>query len=204
MMQEQPIRYHEMVNTVCDENALRFNPECVPRSKNCIFPFIFDNRTFHTCTDYLDEQGQHWCSTKVEANGVHAGKQGEWGYCVPIQPGQGHTPWTIFFWIVISILVTMIVIMLGYLLYMSIQKQRFRNSSTVPWNHGDSPIPVFKETPPRFSPSTFLSSKMDASIYEPVAEKIGTPLPAFHQQAATPVELFQGTANDPSHLSEKL
>ena len=44
----------------------------------CIFPFVFNDITYNECTH--DEDG-FWCSTKVDSNGNHIGKQGNWGIC---------------------------------------------------------------------------------------------------------------------------
>ena len=44
----------------------------------CIFPFVLNNVTYNNCA--LDTEG-FWCSTKVDSNGNHIGKQGNWGIC---------------------------------------------------------------------------------------------------------------------------
>ena len=46
----------------------------------CVFPFIFDGETFNECP--LDDDGA-WCSTLVDANGIHVGGQDKWGNCGP-------------------------------------------------------------------------------------------------------------------------
>ena len=50
-------------------------------NKPCAFPFKFKGQQYRTCTDYSDPDGKFWCSTKVDRNGKHVGKAGEWGYC---------------------------------------------------------------------------------------------------------------------------
>ena len=40
--------------------------------KPCQFPFIFSNQTFYGCTIFQSENGNPWCSTKVDPLGwVH-------------------------------------------------------------------------------------------------------------------------------------
>ena len=62
----------------------------------CIFPFTFNNFTYHGCpTDPYDET-KRWCSTKTDENGVHVSSNGTWGYCTPgctpeIFPGNKYT-----------------------------------------------------------------------------------------------------------------
>ena len=49
----------------------------------CIFPFTFGGTIHHGCTTKgnLRPYERPWCSTKVNANGVHVGGQGHWGEC---------------------------------------------------------------------------------------------------------------------------
>eukprot|EP00095_Tigriopus_kingsejongensis_P000560 maker-scaffold776_size99073-snap-gene-0.17 protein:Tk00560 transcript:maker-scaffold776_size99073-snap-gene-0.17-mRNA-1 annotation:"hypothetical protein DAPPUDRAFT_312923" len=47
----------------------------------CVFPFKFQNFTFDGCTTITDSEKRPWCSTKVNANGVHIGAEGHWGHC---------------------------------------------------------------------------------------------------------------------------
>ncbi len=37
--------------------------------KPCQFPFIFSNQTFYGCTIFQSENGNPWCSTKVDPLG---------------------------------------------------------------------------------------------------------------------------------------
>jgi len=43
----------------------------------CVFPFIFNGKTYTSCTDVQDTMT--WCSTKVNARNQHI--TGNWGYC---------------------------------------------------------------------------------------------------------------------------
>ncbi|XP_054849700.1 fibronectin-like [Eublepharis macularius] len=46
------------------------------RGQACVFPFIYKNRTFYTCTNESDENGRFWCAT----TGNHD-KDKKWSYC---------------------------------------------------------------------------------------------------------------------------
>ena len=37
----------------------------------CVFPFIYGGRTYDTCVTHGTTDGSSWCSTEVDANGVH-------------------------------------------------------------------------------------------------------------------------------------
>jgi len=69
--------YHEYdYEDVCLTSADSEDPE-----KECVFPFTFNNFTYHGCpTDPIDEK-KRWCSTKTDENGVHITGTGTWGYC---------------------------------------------------------------------------------------------------------------------------
>ena len=45
--------------------------------KPCIFPFIYGGKSYGECT--TEDHDQPWCSTKVDAGGIHVG--GYWGNC---------------------------------------------------------------------------------------------------------------------------
>merc|ERR1711999_44223 len=50
----------------------------------CIFPFTFNGVTYVSCAEWVyggDNQGQKWCSTKVDASGVHVNGEGKYGIC---------------------------------------------------------------------------------------------------------------------------
>ena len=63
--------------------------------KECIFPFTFNNFTYHGCpTDPVDKS-KRWCSTKTDENGNHITGDANWGHCTPgckpeIFPGTKH------------------------------------------------------------------------------------------------------------------
>ena len=77
------------------------DPECLtktardPSSNNnvpCIFPFSYLGKTYTTCTadGHLDQKS--WCSTKVDAGGVHVEGGGNWGLCGPGCPQEKGCP----------------------------------------------------------------------------------------------------------------
>merc|ERR1711902_296301 len=50
----------------------------------CIFPFTFNGVTYVSCAEWVyggENQGQKWCSTKVDASGVHVNGEGKYGIC---------------------------------------------------------------------------------------------------------------------------
>ena len=58
-------------------------------NSKCIFPFIFKGIKYDTCIWNPSPEGKPICSTLVDANGKHVGKQGKWGNCgagCPIPP----------------------------------------------------------------------------------------------------------------------
>nr|ACO12798.1 Serine protease easter precursor [Lepeophtheirus salmonis] len=53
-------------------------------SKNnmsCQFPFILNGKTHYSCTTIQDDEGKHWCSTRVTGREIHIGSMGFWGHC---------------------------------------------------------------------------------------------------------------------------
>ena len=50
-------------------------------TKPCIIPFIYQERLFNGCTDFVDIRAKPWCSTEVNENGEHIIGQGTWGEC---------------------------------------------------------------------------------------------------------------------------
>ena len=58
---------------------------------NCVFPFIYGDRIHDRCTSF--DGDSPWCSTKVDADGVHVSGQGNWEYCSdPSCPGLAANP----------------------------------------------------------------------------------------------------------------
>ena len=52
----------------------------------CSFPFMVDGKTFTKCTDYLDPDGNFWCSTKTDPDTFqHSSGHGFWGFCEDVQ-----------------------------------------------------------------------------------------------------------------------
>jgi len=48
-------------------------------NENCVFPFVFLEKTYNKCTWEGDSSEGAWCSTKVDEFGTHI--KGEWGNC---------------------------------------------------------------------------------------------------------------------------
>ena len=58
---------------------------------NCVFPFIYADRIHDRCTSF--DGDSPWCSTKVDADGVHVSGQGNWEYCSDSScPGMAANP----------------------------------------------------------------------------------------------------------------
>ena len=55
----------------------------------CVFPFKFRDKEYNKCTTVADDNNKPWCSTKVDSNGFHIGKEQNWGYCGPQCPTEG-------------------------------------------------------------------------------------------------------------------
>merc|ERR1712119_224100 len=50
----------------------------------CVFPFTFNSVTYVTCAEWIyggSNQGEKWCSTKVDTSGVHVNGEGNYGFC---------------------------------------------------------------------------------------------------------------------------
>ena len=47
--------------------------------KPCVFPFIYENQTYYTCTRKGSDKD--WCAIEVDSNGIRI--YGKWGYCSP-------------------------------------------------------------------------------------------------------------------------
>merc|ERR1712073_127810 len=58
--------------------------------QTCVFPFTFNGVTHNSCADWIyggQPAGTTWCSTKVDASGVHVNGQGHYGFCPSSCPG---------------------------------------------------------------------------------------------------------------------
>ncbi len=51
------------------------------KTKPCVFPFKFKNRTYNGCTNIDNPNSLTWCPTKVHDNGKHFSSDGFWGEC---------------------------------------------------------------------------------------------------------------------------
>ena len=49
--------------------------------RECAFPFTRNGVTHRGCTREGVPDGRPWCSTEVDADGVHTDGRGKWGYC---------------------------------------------------------------------------------------------------------------------------
>ena len=47
--------------------------------ESCKLPFTNNGKTYHECTYDLSDNGNPWCSARVDSNGNHI--QGNWGDC---------------------------------------------------------------------------------------------------------------------------
>ena len=56
-------------------------------NENCVFPFVFLEKTYNKCTWEGDSSEGAWCSTKVDEFGTHI--KGEWGNCAEQCPVEG-------------------------------------------------------------------------------------------------------------------
>ena len=56
----------------------------------CVFPFVFRNKTYHSCSYANAKDALPWCSIRVDKDENHISGQGLWGHCsseCPIEPG---------------------------------------------------------------------------------------------------------------------
>lgn len=67
--------------------------EISPQIRDCVFPFTFDGKVFHSCTSYSDLNRRAWCSYQTDEYGQHV--TGNWDYCqcsgTESSPKQNHT-----------------------------------------------------------------------------------------------------------------
>ena len=47
----------------------------------CVLPFIYKGKKYTGCTLKDSDNGQAWCSVRVDGDGKHIGGQGLWGHC---------------------------------------------------------------------------------------------------------------------------
>ena len=57
------------------------NEDGPQKNRSCVFPFIYQEITFESCTNRSDPDNKFWCSTKVDKDGKHVGNRSEWGFC---------------------------------------------------------------------------------------------------------------------------
>ena len=65
--------YEEDICLTSDDSV---NPEA-----ECIFPFKYNNYTYHGCPLDPEDKTKRWCSTKTDENGEHIDGEDAWGYC---------------------------------------------------------------------------------------------------------------------------
>ena len=64
---------------VCIASVCKTNDKGTKKNTPCVFPFKFQQETYHSCTNASDPKGNLWCSTKVDPDGYHL--KGNWGFC---------------------------------------------------------------------------------------------------------------------------
>ncbi|XP_059099182.1 phenoloxidase-activating enzyme 1-like [Tigriopus californicus] len=67
-----------------DFDTQSFGSYCTTKSgprphQICVFPFIFNGKSYDKCTTFSDPNNESWCSTLVDSTGTHI--TGNWGYC---------------------------------------------------------------------------------------------------------------------------
>jgi len=60
----------------------------------CVFPFTYSGKVYTECAKWIHgetEEGEFWCSTKVDKFGRHITGMGHYGFCSSNCPGmRGH------------------------------------------------------------------------------------------------------------------
>ena len=78
----EPEAASEAGDAVTDGNCVTYHgPDT---GSSCIFPFTFSGVTYVSCAEWVyggSNQGQTWCSTKVDSAGVHVNGEGKYGFC---------------------------------------------------------------------------------------------------------------------------
>ena len=64
-----------------DSSTCQVIEQVTQNISECIFPFILHGKTFTECTDYLDQNGNLWCSTQTNPGTQEHKAGGYWGYC---------------------------------------------------------------------------------------------------------------------------
>ena len=55
-------------------------------NQKCVLPFKHDGVTYTRCPVDPQDDSKHWCSTRVDRNGVHVPNVRQWGHCGPNCP----------------------------------------------------------------------------------------------------------------------
>nr|XP_016851287.1 PREDICTED: epididymal sperm-binding protein 1-like [Anolis carolinensis] len=66
------------------EKLGHFKSSCNSNGKPCVFPFIYRDHTFHTCTNENSEDGRFWCATTGNYD-----KDKQWSYCTDSSISNG-------------------------------------------------------------------------------------------------------------------
>jgi len=74
--------------TGCQVDDCGSNGGTCESSNTCVFPFIYGNRIFKTCTQIDDDPAGLWCATSVDGNG----NMETWAYCQDNCPGFSSAP----------------------------------------------------------------------------------------------------------------
>ena len=64
-----------------EEEVCLTSSDSVDPEKECVFPFTYNNFTYHGCPRDPKDKTRRWCSTKTDDNGVHIDNNDTWGYC---------------------------------------------------------------------------------------------------------------------------
>jgi hypothetical protein len=76
---EDPIQPKVAFAIVEDSNQSEVVTRATINGKQCVFPFIYQNRTFEDCTNFLTSNEREWCATAVDDDGIVI--DNEWADC---------------------------------------------------------------------------------------------------------------------------